>query len=45
LAASRFPPRCRFVAYLGEPIVLDEMLFLLDSSIVEQSIHPQLCRP
>jgi glutamine amidotransferase len=33
---------CRFVAYLGEPIVLDEMLFLPDSSIVEQSVHPQL---
>jgi glutamine amidotransferase len=33
---------CRFVAYLGEPIVLEAMLFLPDSSIVEQSVHPQL---
>jgi glutamine amidotransferase len=33
---------CRFVAYLGEPIVLEQMLFLPDSSIVEQAVHPQL---
>ncbi len=30
------------VAYLGEHVVLDEILFQPDSSIVEQSVHPQL---
>jgi glutamine amidotransferase len=33
---------CRFVAYLGERVVLDDVLFQPDSSIVEQSVHPQL---
>src|SRR4051812_3864516 len=33
---------CRFVAYLGERLVLDEILFEPDSSIVEQAVHPQL---
>ena len=33
---------CRFVAYLGERVVLDDVLFEPDSSIVEQSVHPQL---
>jgi glutamine amidotransferase len=33
---------CRLVAYLGEQVVLDEILFQPDSSIVEQAVHPQL---
>jgi predicted glutamine amidotransferase len=33
---------CRFVAYLGESVILDEVLFQPDSSIVEQAVHPQL---
>ena len=33
---------CRLVAYLGEQVVLDEVLFQPDSSIVEQAVHPQL---
>ena len=33
---------CRLVAYLGERVVLDEVLFQPDSSIVEQAVHPQL---
>jgi glutamine amidotransferase len=33
---------CRLVAYLGEQVVLDEVLFEPDSSIVEQAVHPQL---
>jgi glutamine amidotransferase len=33
---------CRLVAYLGERVVLDEILFQPDSSIVEQAVHPQL---
>jgi predicted glutamine amidotransferase len=33
---------CRFVAYLGERVVLDDVLFAPDSSIVEQAVHPQL---
>jgi glutamine amidotransferase len=33
---------CRLVAYLGEQVILDEVLFQPDSSIVEQAVHPQL---
>ncbi len=33
---------CRLVAYLGERVILDEVLFQPDSSIVEQAVHPQL---
>ena len=33
---------CRLVAYLGESVILDEVLFQPDSSIVEQAVHPQL---
>jgi glutamine amidotransferase len=33
---------CRLVADLGEQVVLDEILFQPDSSIVEQAVHPQL---
>lgn len=33
---------CRLVAYLGERVVLDDVLFAPDSSIVEQAVHPQL---
>lgn len=30
------------VAYLGERVLLDEVLFLPDSSLVEQAVHPQM---
>jgi glutamine amidotransferase len=33
---------CRLVAYLGERVVLDDVLFAPDSSIVEQAVHPQM---
>jgi predicted glutamine amidotransferase len=33
---------CRLVAYLGERVILDEVIFQPDSSIVEQAVHPQL---
>ena len=33
---------CRLVAYLGERVLLDEVLFAPDSSIVEQAVHPQM---
>jgi glutamine amidotransferase len=33
---------CRFVAYLGERVLLDEVLFLPDSSLVQQAVHPQM---
>jgi glutamine amidotransferase len=33
---------CRLVAYLGERVVLDEVLFEPDSSIVEQAVHPRM---
>ena len=38
----RFAVVCRFVAYLGERVLLDEVLFLPDSSLVEQAVHPQM---
>src|SRR5881227_2881040 len=33
---------CRFVAYLGEQVLLDEVLFQPDSSIVKQAVHPRM---
>ena len=33
---------CRLVAYLGERVLLDDVLFAPDSSIVEQAVHPQM---
>src|SRR5829696_7159913 len=33
---------CRFVAYLGEQVLLDDVLFAPDSSIVEQAVHPRM---
>ena len=33
---------CRFVAYLGEEVLLDDVLFEPDSSIVEQAVHPRM---
>jgi glutamine amidotransferase len=33
---------CRFVAYVGERVLLDEVLFLPDSSLVQQAVHPQM---
>jgi glutamine amidotransferase len=33
---------CRFVAYLGERVLLDEVLFLPDNALVEQAVHPQM---
>lgn len=33
---------CRFVAYLGEQVTLDDVLFKPDSSIVEQAVHPRM---
>ena len=33
---------CRFVAYLGDQVLLDEVLFQPDSSIVQQAVHPRM---
>src|ERR1700677_2271210 len=30
---------CRFIAYLGKPILLDEILFKTPNSLIKQSIH------
>ena len=30
---------CRFIAYIGEPILLDEILFKPKNSLIRQSIH------
>src|SRR4051812_10286697 len=35
---------CRVVAYLGEPVVLDHLLFAPDNSLVRQSYAPQRLR-
>ena len=33
---------CRALAYLGPPVVVDELLYRPDSSLVRQSYEPQL---
>src|SRR5258705_4686681 len=33
---------CRALAYLGQPVVLDDLLFRPDSSLVKQTYMPQM---
>jgi glutamine amidotransferase len=33
---------CRFVAHLGERVLLDDILFEPDSSIIDQAVYPQM---
>jgi len=35
-------PVCRMVAHLGEQVLLDEILFEPDSSIIDQAVYPQM---
>ncbi len=35
---------CRALLYLGEPILLDELLYQPDSSLVKQSYMPRMLR-
>ena len=30
---------CRFIAYLGEPFVLHDILYKPDNSLIKQSVH------
>lgn len=37
---------CRFIAYMGNPLILDEVLFKPDNSLVKQSVHArETCEP
>ena len=33
---------CRVLAYLGEPVLLDDLLYKPDSSLVTQSYDPKM---
>src|SRR5262249_3830576 len=35
-------PMCRVLAYLGEPVLLDDLLYKPDSSLVKQSYDPKM---
>src|SRR5258708_10926553 len=40
--AKEHCPVCRVVAYLGEPIVMDDLLFSSEQALVSQSVRPAL---
>ena len=34
---------CRWMAYSGEPIIADDLLFRPEHSIIDQSLHAEMC--
>jgi predicted glutamine amidotransferase len=39
---SQEPPMCRWNAYFGQPVLIDELLFRTEHSLIDQSLHSRM---
>src|ERR687897_872928 len=38
----RSPPMCRWNAYFGQPVLIDELLFRTQHGLIDQSLHSRM---